>query len=227
MRRYIEEQLFRARTADGVDDAIDALLDDKRYRRLLAEAKTGTVPLLQKILSGLHSDISSRFPEVFKIVGRESLERCDKMILASFKACLEMISFCVSQQLDAADDKQVVPTPRLTTLPSIFRRGMYGMDVACVCMFALRNAEEKSNMRNPPTVRRLVERLVESETAVLRWLSVVPGVKVPLDVLPENERVSLSEAFEDDMAVQAGYSAALENARRVNVYPFPPVNADD
>ncbi len=76
------------------------------------------------------------------------------------------------------------------------------MEVATICMFAMRNAEEKANMRHPQVVGRLVDRLVESEKHVLRLLAIVPGVDISFDVAAKDERISLDDAFEDDMAVQ-------------------------
>jgi hypothetical protein len=63
--------------------------------------------------------------------------------------------------------------------------------------------------------------------SILRLLAELPGTDVSPDLVRPEERVPFDEMLRNDKAIQLSYAKTLDDAKRVNVYPYPPVSADD
>jgi len=231
LQKYVAKHLVRAQSPEQVDEALDALLDDVSYVRMSDDVPNIDMKqALHRILFRSTNDAAKRFPMVASVIGQSKLEHCDKLILESLRGCFFILSQIASQRPDK-NEVSKTPSfyngPRLTSMPSVLRRAIYGGQIATVCMIGIVEAEENAKLRTIAIVNRLSDRLIEGVLSILRLLAELPGTDVSPDLVRPEERVPFDEMLRNDKAIQLSYAKTLDDAKRVNVYPYPPVSADD
>jgi hypothetical protein len=218
LRKYVADRVFRAHTTAEIDEAIEDLLDDPKYQKLLHEA-VEWVPqtMVTRMLREPTQAARERYPWLLPIVGDDLLDTLDRLILESFRAGFAALQWARHPAEGDGSESSAFPGP------SPFLRARYGLVASAVAITALVEGEFGPAW----AVRYLVDRSIDGRKDYLRLFATVPGADVPVDLIPEEERIDIRQIFPRYSAASGAYQSALEEARRRGTSYYPSVPADE
>lgn len=168
-------------------------------------------------------------PEVVRVLGEGPAKRLvelDSLGRAAASVLFQLLATLGPDALGAVDDDPLAIVYD-ATIPSCVGRCILQGLRADACTLALTRAVERGERPAPWLMRALVDRLVDGQRDRLRLLASIPGVSVPFEIIPEDQRFDLRKLAGQREASEARFQrwATEAEASGQDVY-FPEGDAE-
>ncbi len=216
LEEYVAERVLGAGSEADLDDAVEELLDDERYRELRAPLQTlASAQLLAAVAQG--GSAPAWLVDAVPADEREKVELVDRLMRLQAQATLsffaEFAKHAWPTDLDEAISASRPPMWFLVDpeVPETVKSVLLARERVDIYMFAVSASAD----RKTPTglVGTLLDRWIADQRSFLGLLAVLPGVDLPESDVPVEFRLDLRSIARAHDAAERAYQLRLATAR--------------
>jgi len=216
LEEYVAGKLLAATSEDDLDEAVEELLDDERYRQLRAPLQVLASPQLLAAVAQ-SGPAPAWLVEAVSAAQRAKVEQVDRMMRLQAQATLSFFAELAKNErtLDLEEAFSAARPPMWflidPTLPAAVKSVLLARERVDIYSFAVSASADRET--DPTVVDWLLDRWIADQRCFLGLLSVLPGVEISEADLPKQYRLDLHSIVAEHEAAERSYQSRLALAR--------------
>jgi hypothetical protein len=216
LEAYVAENLFAASSEQELDEVVEELLDDERYRELRVPLQAlGSLQLLAAVAQD--GPAPAWLVEAVAPEQRTKVEQADRLMRLQAQATLSFFAELAKQERTVGLEEEFsVTRPPMwflvdPTVPTAVKSVLLARERVDIYVFAVSASADRAT--DPRVVGWLLDRWIADQRCFLGLLSVLPGVTISEADLPKSCRLDLQAIVAEHEAAERSYQARLALAR--------------